>query len=63
MTPSSIDVSIGFKKEGKSGTSLVVQPLRLLASNAGGMDSILGRGTKIPYALNCASKASELYGI
>jgi len=63
MTPSSIAVSIGFKKEREFGTSLVVQLLRLLASNAGGMDSIPGRGTKIPYALNCACKASELYGI
>ena len=31
-----------------SGTSLVVQWLRLCASNAGGMGLILGQGTKIP---------------
>lgn len=32
------------------GTSLVDQGLRLHTSNAGGTDSILGQGTKIPYA-------------
>ena len=34
-------------------TSLAVQGLRLCASNAGAMDSICGRGTKIPHALLC----------
>ena len=33
------------------GTSLVVQWLRLHASNARGTGSILGQGTKIPHAL------------
>ena len=33
------------------GTSLVVQWLRLRASNAEGMGSIPGRGTRIPHAL------------
>ena len=32
------------------GTSLVVQWLRLCASNAGGVGSIPGQGAKIPYA-------------
>ena len=32
------------------GVSLVVQWLRLHASNAGGMGSIPGQGTKIPHA-------------
>ena len=32
------------------GTSLVVQWLRLLAPNAGGMGPIPGQGTKIPHA-------------
>ena len=32
------------------GTSLVVQWLRLLAPNAGGMGPIPGQGTKIPQA-------------
>ena len=34
-----------------SGTSLAAQWLRLCVSNAGGMGSIPGRGTKIPYTL------------
>ena len=34
-------------------TSLVVQWLILLASTAGGMSSIPGQGTKIPYAVKC----------
>ena len=32
------------------GTSLAVQRLRLTASNAGGIGSIPGQGTKTPYA-------------
>ena len=35
------------------GTSPVVQWLRLCASNAGGMGSIPGGGTKIPHAVQC----------
>ena len=42
-----------------SGTSLVVQWLRLCASNAGGADSIPGRGTKIPHAMQCGKKKKE----
>ena len=38
------------------GTSLAVQWLRLCASNAGGIDSIPGQGTKIPHALRCGQK-------
>ena len=32
------------------GTSLAIQWLRFCASNAGGMGSIPGQGTKIPHA-------------
>ena len=39
-----------FSKHSKIGTSLVVQWLRLYASNAGGASSIPGWGTKIPHA-------------
>ena len=35
----------------ENGTSLVVQWLRLCASNAGGVGSIPGLGTKIPHAV------------
>ena len=38
------------------GTSLVVQWLRLHASNAGGTGSILGRGNNIPHAVWCGQK-------
>ena len=38
------------------GTSLVVQWLRLCASNAGGTCSIPGGGTKIPHAVWCGQK-------
>ena len=37
-------------------TSLAVQWLRLDASNAGGLDSILGLGTRIPRAMGCGQK-------
>ena len=40
-------------KNDQEGTSLVIQWLRLSASKAGGLGSILGWGTKIP----CASEA------
>ena len=40
----------------KSGTSLVVQWLRLGASNAGGVGSMPAWGTKIPYAVQCSQK-------
>ena len=36
--------------EGLIGTSLVAQWLRLCASNAGGVGSIPGQGTKTPHA-------------
>ena len=38
------------------GTSLEVQWLRLCASNAGGMGSITGQGTKIPHAVRRGQK-------
>ena len=40
----------------RGGTSLVVQWLRLHASNAGGEGSIPGLGTEIPHALGCGHK-------
>ena len=43
-------------KQGRSGASLVVQWLRFSASSAGGMGSIPGQGTKIPYAIHSAAK-------
>ena len=45
-----IEVAFQVYKE-KMGTSLAVQWLRLCASNAGGMDSIPGWGTKIPHGV------------
>ena len=38
------------------GTSLVVQWLRLHASNAGGVGSVPGWGTEIPYAMGYGKK-------
>ena len=46
------------KKEGR--TSLVVQWLRLCPSNAEGMGSIPGRGTKIPNGTWCSQKLNKL---
>ena len=43
----------------KPGTSLVVQWLRLGASNAGGMGSIPAWGTKIPHAMQCSQKNKQ----
>ena len=40
-------------------TSLVVQWLRLCTSNAEGMDSNPGRGTKIQHAARCSKKKKE----
>ena len=41
------------------GTSLAVQWLRLGASNAGGMGSIPGWGTKIPHAVSWPKKKKK----
>ena len=41
------------------GTSLAVQWLRFCASNAGGMGSIPGRGTKIPHVADTAKKKKK----
>ncbi|XP_033257416.1 uncharacterized protein C19orf44 homolog isoform X2 [Orcinus orca] len=46
----------GWKKTGCPGTSLAVQWLRLCASNAGGVGSIPGWGTKIPHAARCGQE-------
>ena len=37
-------------------TSVAVQCLRLNAPNAGGLDSIPGRGTRIPRVMGCGQK-------
>ena len=42
------------------GTCLAVQWLRLRTSTAGGLGSILGRGTKIPPAMLCSQKKNSL---
>ena len=42
-----------------SRTSLAFQWLRLHAPNAGGPDSIPGRGTKIPQAAQCSQKKKK----
>ena len=44
------------KKNLQTGTSPVVQWLRLCASTAGGKGSIPGQGTKIPHAVLCSQK-------
>ena len=41
-------------------TSLAVQWLRLCTSNAGGMGSIPGQGTKIPHAAWCSQKKLKI---
>ena len=41
------------------GTSLAVQWLRLCISNAGGMGSIPGQGTKIPNSAGCSPSSPE----
>ena len=41
------------------GTSLVVQWLRLHASNAGGTRLIPGQGIKIPNAMRCSQKKKK----
>ena len=43
----------------KIGDSLVVQWLRLHVSNAGGMSSIPGWGTKISHAVHVAKKKKK----
>ena len=50
-----------LKKDG-SGTSLVVQCLRLRASTAGGGGSIPGLGNKIPYAVQHGQKKKKEKG-
>ena len=54
-----------WNDEENKGTSLVVQWLRLQASNTGGMGLIPGWGTKIPHALvwpkKNKNKASPIY--
>ena len=44
----------------KTGTTLVVQWLRLRVSKAGCMGSIPGWGTKIPHATQCGNKRKEI---
>ena len=45
------EIKIGYLQRRKGqGTSLVIQRLRLCATNAEGMGSIPGQGTKFPHA-------------
>ena len=46
----------GAVSEGRAGTSLAVQWLRLCASTAGSTGLIPGWGTKIPHAARCGQK-------
>ena len=46
----------GGGQKDMNGTSLVVQWLRLHASNAGGVGLIPGLGTKSPHAARCGQK-------
>ena len=48
------------KKVHSTGTSLLVQWLRLCASTAGGTGSIPEWGTKIPHATQCSQKKREV---
>ena len=45
------------------GTSLEVQWLRLLASNAGGAGSVPGQGTKIAHAARPRKKKRKIYAV
>ena len=45
------------------GTPLAVQQLKLYNSNAGGMDSISGWETKIPYIGHCGQKINKIGGL
>ena len=51
-----------FKIKG-SGTSLVVQWLRLPTPNAAGMSLILGQGTKIPHAVWHGQKKKKKFKV
>ena len=56
---SSVEQTFGVEKT-VGGTSLVVQWLRLHASNAGaGVGSIPGGGTKIPHAMQCGPQKKD----
>ena len=54
-----VDNFCGYVRISLLGTSLAVQWLRFCASNAGGMGSIPGGGTKIPHAA-CHSQKKKL---
>ena len=46
-------------KRDRTGSSLSVQRLRLYASTAGGVGSIPGWRTNLPYALQCGQKRGK----
>ena len=50
---------IGFQNVYTQGTSLEVQQLRLCASIAGGVGSILGQGTKNLHVVRCGQRLKE----
>ena len=54
-----VDNFCGYVRISLLGTSLAVQWLRFCASNAGGMGSIPGGGTKIPHAAWHSQKKNE----
>ena len=56
---SPFDVTQGLKALIVLGTPLAAQWLRLCISNAGGMSSIPGWGTKIPHAAWCSQKKKK----
>ena len=50
---------LNIQEKVELGTSLVVQWLRLHASNAGGTGSVPGKGTKIPHVVRCGKKKKK----
>ena len=48
-----------YKRKVDGGTTLVVQLLRLQASTAGGMCSVAGQGSKIPYTAGHGQKEKK----
>ena len=55
-----VDFKLVGLENGKAGTSLAVQSLRLRASTAEGAGLIPGQGTKIPHAVWCSQKKKKI---
>ena len=60
MTPNLKRHKFNYFKNYKRGTSLAVQWLALCASNAGGVGSIPGWGTRIPHAARGSKKNKKI---